>query len=183
MMREETKTQLSRLFSEHASTMDAERLRRDFRDREEERREEEFQIRFDTYCRETIVPLLEDMSREVQKGGHSCKVASVTHGKFFSGPSNAPGVIFMFYPGNMAPEEHVLKPFSSHIAVFGDVSKQQVQIHSMVVLPGGFTPGKRPELLPLEGVTADYLTGVCIDVIGETLHLMEPGKTRMVASN
>jgi hypothetical protein len=182
-MREEIRTQLSQLFSDHASTMDADERRRDSRDREEERVGAEFQARFDAFCRETVVPLFEDVSHEVREGGHGCTVTSTTHGKFFSGPSEAPGVVFMFYPGAETPEGYVLKPFSSHVAVFGDAQKQKVQIHSIAVLPGGFSPGKPPEILPLEEVTDERLGSLCIEIIGETLRRMESGKTRMMPTH
>jgi hypothetical protein len=182
-MQDDTRARLTALFTDHTSAVDAAAQKRVSRDLDEKRVEEQFREAFAAHCTNVILPLLEDFKREIFENGHGATVASTTHGKFFSGPDNALGVVFMFYPGTVASGDYAFKPDTSHLAVFGVASRQEVQIYSKAEIRGGFTPGKLPDVFPLADVTVELLSAKCLDIIGDTLHRLQPRKrpeTRIV---
>lgn len=172
-MNHNIRTQLTRVFTDHTALMQAAARKRVSRNEEAKRREVAFCSQFEEHARTVILPLFEEVSVAVHENGHGCTVTCATHGTFFSGADEAPGVIFMFYPGSMPTGDYALKPLSSHVAVFADLFRQKAQLYAKSVRPGGFTPGQLPNLLSLQEVTTDLLAATCISVIKETLHRME----------
>ena len=172
-MNDDIRQRLSRVFSEHESSIQAAARRRVSRGEEAERRDAAFRRKFEKHTATVVLPAFETVSAAVHENGHHCTVTRATHGTFFSGPDDAPGVIFMFYPESVPEEDYALKPGSSFVAVFADFSRQQAQLHTKAVRPHGFMPGQLPDLLPLSELTPELLTATCIDIIEKTLHHME----------
>lgn len=172
-MDEASRAQLNRVFQEHASLLQAAEDQLLSRNEEATRLESEFRGQFEELTSGVILPVFEEVSTAVLENGHRCTVTRATFGMFFSNSNDAPGVVFMFYPGIGSEEDYVFKPVSSYVGVFADISLQKVQLFTKAVRPGGFMPQQLPVLLPLSEVTSKFLAATCIDVIKETLHRME----------
>lgn len=172
-MKEGIRTQLTQVFADHLSHEQSSARQRMSRDEKKKSLEDAFRSEFEAHTRDVILPLFEEVSSAVRENGHGCTVTLATHGAFFSGPDDGPGVIFMFYPGSVPASEYALKPNSSYVAVFADLSRQKAHLYAKAVRPGGFTPGQLPDLLSLPEVTAELLAATSIGIIKETLHRME----------
>lgn len=172
-MNGDIRQRLNRVFKDHESLMQAAARQRVSRAEETDRRVEAFHRQFEEHAATVVLPAFEEVCAAVRENGHHCTVTRATHGTFFSGPDDAPGVIFMFYPESVPEEDYALKPGSSFVAVFADFSRQQAQLHTKAVRPHGFMPGQLPDLLPLSELTPELLTTTCIDIIEKTLHHME----------